>query len=211
MTEDLLRKLITQYRVPEHILAHMKKVSAVALYIGQKLKGKGEKIDLIKLRQAALLHDTLKLCDFKELDLHPFRQNVTTEDIHFWNALIKSCHKEGHIMAIYNVLKEIHEDEIAEIILKHRFNCIIEKDNRPRTWEEKVLYYADKRVRFDKIVSIAQRLRDGKKRYFPDGKLSPTDKLVVNAIHRLEIEICRKAGIRPEEINDKNIAVYIEP
>jgi HD superfamily phosphohydrolase YqeK len=210
MTEELLQKLVAQYRVPVHIQRHMKKVAAAALYLGQKIHQSGQPINLIVLRQAALLHDVLKLCDFKELDIENFEQTVTAEDIHFWTALMKSCRHVGHIEAAYNMLKEIGEDEIATIVRKHRFEGLIDQRDKPKTWEEKLVYYADKRVRHDQIVSIAERLEDGRKRYFPDGNLPPDDHLVEKALYKLEKEICSKAGVKPGDINEKNVEPFLE-
>lgn len=210
MTEELLQQLITKYRVPVHVRKHMKKVSAVALYIGQIIKQKGEKLDLILLRQSALLHDVMKLCDFNKLDIEHFEQNVTAEDIQFWTALMKSCSHIGHIEAAYNMLREIGEDEIAEVVRKHRFDGLIDEKEKPKTWEEKLLYYADKRVRHDEIVSIAERLIDGRERYFPDGDLPENDHHVEKAIYKLEKEICAKAGIKPEDITEKAVEPFLE-
>jgi len=210
MTEELLQKLITQYRVPVHIQKHMKKVAAVALYLGQLLNQTGEKVNLILLRQAALLHDLMKLCDFKELDIENFEQNITAEDIQFWSALMKSCNHIGHVDAAYNVLKEIGEEEIAIVVRKHRYDGLIDKRDTPKTWEEKILYYADKRVLHDKIVTASERVEDGRKRYFPDGNLPPNDHLIEKALYKLEVEICSKVGIKPEEVNEKNVEPFLE-
>lgn len=209
MTEEQLHKLIVQYRVPVHIQRHMQKVAAVALYLGQILQQKGEKMNVVLLRQAALLHDVLKLCDFKKLDIEHFEQNVTAEDIHFWTALMKSCSHIGHTEAAYNMLKDLGEDELAVTIRKHRFGSLTSEDP-PETWEEKLLYYADKRVKHDKIVSIAERIQDGRERYFPDGNLPQDDHLVEKALYKLEAEICTKAGIKPEDITEKAVEIYLE-
>jgi uncharacterized protein len=204
MTEPELQDLIRKYRVPGHIMKHMEKVAEVAAFIGKKLAKKNEKIDLEVLRQAALLHDLMKLCDFKELDLEHFDPNFTysADDVRFWSALIKSCNLDGHIKAVFNILTELGEDRLAEIIKKHRFTSLIDPDprERPQTWEEKVLYYADKRVMHYKVVSIKERLDDGRKRYFPHGDLPPDDSLVEKALVKLEKEICEKAGIMPDDI-----------
>ena len=81
------------------------------------------------------------------------------------------------------ILQNIHEPIIGKIIRKHNFICILdETPNGLNSWEEKLLYYADKRVRHDQLVSLQDRLNDLKKRYggfeseeakqwksFPDG------------------------------------------
>lgn len=210
MTEELLKKLITQYRVPVHIQKHMKKVAAVALYLGQIIKQKGENLDLILLRQSALLHDVMKLCDFNRLDIEHFEQNVTVEDIHFWTALMKSCHHIGHTEAAYNMLKEIGEDEIAAVVRKHHTEAIVNKRDRPKTWEEKLLYYADKRVKHDQVVSLKERLADLRKRYSHDKTPHPDEPLIEKALYKLEKEICKKAGIKPEDITEQTVKPFLE-
>jgi uncharacterized protein len=200
MTEKALQDLIEKYRVPLHIRAHMEKVAGVALFLARKLIAQGEKVDLHNLRQASLLHDILKLCDFKELRLEYFTQTYSQEDVHFWTELIKSCSHKGHIQAAYELLIGLDEPELAEIVKKHRFNCLIEESEKPVTWEEKLLYYADKRVMHDKVVSIKERLEDGRKRYFPDGKVPVDDSLVEKALFELEQEICGRAEIKPDEL-----------
>lgn len=206
MTEESLQNLLKKYRVPKHIQAHMLKVALVSVFIGKKIQETGEKVDLTKLRQAALLHDMMKLCDFKELNLQYFdpTETCTAEDLQFWRDLIKSCSSKGHITAAYEVLKELGENELAEIVKKHRFASLIDND-KPVTWEEKILYYADKRVRHDQIVSIAERLEDGQKRYFPEGNLPENDHLVENALYELEKELLSKAKLKAEEITEETI------
>lgn len=211
MTESTLHNLLQQYRTPKHVLAHMRKVAAVALFLGQKLKQNGHEIDLIVLRQAALLHDILKLCDFPELDLTYFDQDVTAEDIEFWSRLVKSCHKDGHVVAAYNMLMDLGEKRLAVIVRRHGFRSLIEPVNRPETWEEKLIYYADKRVKHDQVVSAKERLRDGRERYFPDGNVPDHDPHVQEALYQLEQEICEAAHVTPEGVNEKSVADFLEP
>jgi uncharacterized protein len=210
MTEDILQEIIKKHRVPVHVQKHMKKVAAVALYLGQLIKQRGGNVNLIFLRQAALLHDVFKICDFKILNFDQFDQKISEEDIQFWNSLINSYGNIGHIKAAENMLNKIGEHEIATIIRKHRFDGLIDEKDRPTTWEEKLLYYADKRVRHDKITSIAERLIDGRKRYFPGGKIPQNDDQVEKALYELEKEICSNADIKPEEINEESVRPFWE-
>ena len=207
MTENELCELWLKYHVPTHIMAHMRRVEAVSMFVGEKINLLGGKVDLKILRQAALLHDLVKICDFAELDLDGF-DGFSAEDVQFWTALIRSCHKDGHITAVCNILEDLKEDRLAEIIKKHRFNCLIADDPalRPESIEEKILYYADKRVRHDQITSLAERLEDGRLRYFPDGNIPPEDALIEKALYKLESEICRLAGIAPGEISETTVA-----
>ena len=49
--------------------------------------------------------------------------------------------------------------EIANLVKKHDFFAI---DNL-NTWEEKIMYYADKRVDGDNVVSLKKRFKEGNK------------------------------------------------
>ena len=207
MTENELRELWLKYHVPNHIMAHMRRVEAVCMFIGKKINSRGGRVNLESLRQAALLHDLVKICDFTELDLEGF-DDFSAADVQFWNGLIRSCHRDGHITAVCNILADLKENRLAGIIKKHRFTCLIDSDpnRRPESIEEKILYYADKRVRHDKITSLAERLEDGRQRYFPDGNIPPEDALIEKALYKLESEICRMAGIASGEINETTVA-----
>jgi uncharacterized protein len=206
MTENELQNLLKAYHVPRHIMSHMEKVEKVARFIAQKLNSAGGDVDMELLRQAALLHDLVKICDFEELDLTGF-DGFTGEDVQFWTALIKACRKDGHITAVCNILTDLNEKKLAQTIRKHRFGCLIDPDpaERPVSIEEKILYYADKRVRHSEITSIKERLEDGRRRYFPDGKIPSGNTRTEKELHKLEAEICGKAGISPEDINESNL------
>lgn len=196
------KKLFKKYHVPGHIVEHMQKTAEVSAFIAKRLIANKHKVNIELAYQAALLHDIVKLVDFKTIDLSYFSKPPTKADLEFWHKLIKKYHKYHHCGAGYKVLMAEKEPEIAIIVKKHCFNSLIHKDpnQRPITWEEKIVYYADKRVRFDKVVTLKTRLLDGQKRYFPNGDFPKTDKQVEKALFKLEKELCKAAGIKPEDI-----------
>lgn len=208
MTEKLLKNLLYKYRVPKHILAHMQKVADVCVYIGTSINKKSthQPVNLTILRYSALLHDLVKICDFPAIDLQYFQQTVTEEEIAVWNGIIQAYHPLKHALAAAQILKDLGEDELATIVRKHRFGSLL--DDKPEIWEEKILYYSDKRVKHDTIVSIQERLEDGRKRYFPDGNIPKEDQLIEQELMKLETEICMKAGIKPDQINEQTIANF---
>ncbi len=55
--------------------------------------------------------------------------------------------------------------EISEAIRKHSLYKLDEKEIRPETTEEKIVFYADKRVVDDRITSLEERFEDLTKRY----------------------------------------------
>lgn len=122
--------LLEKYEVPEIIVEHSRQVAKVALYLGEKLSGHGEKINLKLLLASALLHDIdKKIC----LD-DPTKK---------------------HAVEASSILKREGFPEIAEIVRQHRLNQILEAHFTG--WEAKLVYYADKRVRHTEIVSLQER------------------------------------------------------
>lgn len=164
MTAKEVSKLIREFHVPLHVQRHCKAVADFAVDLGKKFIAAGEKIDLKLLKQAALLHDLLRVADFRTFHPEKFPDPVTAEDIAVWKRLREKYGHMHHAVAAAEILGKRGFTEMAEIIKKHRF---LQIENEFNTWEEKILYYADKRVMHDKVVTLAERLRDGKTRNAP--------------------------------------------
>lgn len=100
---------------------------------------------------------------------------------------------------------------IAKIITKHKYTSIADQnpEKRPNTIEEKTVYYADKRVMHDQIVSIKERLADGRLRYPQIHSDIEKDKKIEQKILDLEAELCSEAGIVPSDISDQTLKPYI--
>ena len=76
--------------------------------------------------------------------------------------------KKNHVIAGAKLIKKLGYPDVAKVMLRHTLYKL--KDNEPKTIEEKVVFYADKRVLHDKIVSMEKRYEDLKKRYNTDLK-----------------------------------------
>ncbi|MBU1992784.1 MAG: HD domain-containing protein [Patescibacteria group bacterium] len=188
MEDSVIRNLWEEFHVPRNIRKHMEKVSDISIRLGKKLIDRGIDIDLKRLRQAALLHDLAKIVVCFD-DIHKFEDNTKVEDIEVWNKLqtMYEGMKDSEITAM--VLRNLNENHLAEIIRKHHFTSVIEEGNAPTTWEEKILYYADKLVMHDKEVTLRARLRDLDKRYSPDGDVPDAVKEAKKKARALEKEI----------------------
>lgn len=75
---------------------------------------------------------------------------------------------KDHEKAMAEVLSKMGFKKIANLVLKHDFYKVGEL----KTWEEKILYYSDKRVEEDGIVELKERFEKGKAR-----NSKPTDDL----------------------------------
>ncbi len=132
-------QLLDRYGVKGIMLGHSIQVSRVACYLGGKLVSKGQNVNLDLLECAGLLHDVAK------------QTSLDTG--------------ENHIEHGYDILMREGYPEIANIVAKHGVSSILDEYLKPKTWEEKLVYYADKRVNHDHIVSLMDRFEYLRERY----------------------------------------------
>lgn len=191
MNDRDVAHLIKEFRVPLHVRRHCAAVANFAVDLGKKLIAAGEKIDLTLLRHAALLHDMFRVVDFKKFDPHNWPDPISEEDIAFWEALRKKYAGRGHEEVAAEILRERGFPDVAEIVLKHRYLQIQKGFDR---WEEKLLYYSDKRTAHDTIVPLKKRLEDGRLRNAPETVGTPESKEIDKKIFVLEHEILSRLG-----------------
>lgn len=187
MTDKEVQDLIEEFHVPPHVRRHSEVVAKIAVELGEKLISKGEKIDLKLLKNAALLHDVLRVVDFKIFHPSKFNPIPSNEDMKFWTHLREKYAGLGHEEATARILEKRGFTLEAEVIRKHRFIQILEGFNN---WEEKVLYYADKRTKHDKLVTLEERLSDGRERNVTESeRYTETQKKLEAKVFELEKEI----------------------
>jgi uncharacterized protein len=129
-------ELMAQYRMLPHIVEHSMQVMRVSLAITDNLK-KGVSINRDLVIAAALLHDITKT---KSLET-----------------------KERHDRSGGALLKEMGFTRIAEIVEQHVIFPNLNSNGRLE--EREIIYYADKRVMHDRIVTIEERVNDLIRRY----------------------------------------------
>jgi|SRR3989338_482627 len=76
--------------------------------------------------------------------------------------------KEDHVSEGAKLIRELGFPEVAEVISKHSLHKIEDPEKQPHTYEEKIVFYADKRAKGSKIVSLEERFKDLKQRYALD-------------------------------------------
>jgi uncharacterized protein len=170
-------ELLNEFNVPENILNHSKKVAEVSLFIGKKLKLKGIKVNLSLLNASALLHDIAK------------------------HSTLQSEEKR-HSIAGAELLEKKGFKQIAELISEHGTDEIL-KENPFSCIESKILFYADKRVKSDKIVSLKERFDYLFKRYGSISKevLETLEKCYPKVLD-LEKELIEKNKINLSDLNE---------
>lgn len=195
MTDHAVIALIQKYHVPQHVQRHCMQVGRIALYFAEFLQQHGLSVDPVLAKQGGWLHDLVKIVDFRTWHPETFPQIVTPEDLTVWAETRTRFHGIHHADAGAQILLEYGEKDLARVVRKHKFSQILNTQDPLSGWEEKLVYYADKRVKHDQIVSFAERLADGKKRYAFHAEVLEDSERASILIFELEKELSRAAGV----------------
>ncbi len=122
--------LMAKYEMLENIRAHSIMVERIASLIARGLREAGDNLSLDLVTAGALMHDIAKTRSLKTKENH----SATGSEICLQNRL----------------------DELAEIVAQHVVLKNFSKEGP--VLEKEIVYYADKRVNHDKIVSLEERL-----------------------------------------------------
>ena len=123
--------LMKQYGMLANIKAHSLVVEKVASLIARGLRQAGQNVVLEKVSAGALMHDIAKTECLRTKKDHAKRGEKICLDHQFY--------------------------EIADIVAEHIVLAGFDSDHRVR--EKEIVYYADKRVNHDAVVSLDERLR----------------------------------------------------
>jgi uncharacterized protein len=207
-THSKCLQIIRDCRVPRHIIKHSEAVAKLAVFLAEKLKEKGIEVNVDLVHRASLLHDVLRVCDMKESDYSRFEQNVTEKDRAHWRHLKVKYNNNCHEDATYELLRKDYP-ELALTIKKHRYLAILDEKEKPSTWEEKIVYYADKRVMHETVVLLKERLEEAHERHARQHERTARDEINITKtdrqIYELEKEIFYEIDLNPAEITQELI------
>ena len=197
ITKKQKLELLKKY-LPENIVQHCIQVNKVAVFIGRKFIEQGIAIDIEAVDNASLFHDIARVVDIHNFTEDRFK-DYPNPRVKFWKDLREKYKGKNHEIAGAEILRENGLEKEAKLLLKHGYHQIDYLD----TWEEKIICYADKRVKHDKIVNLKERLDDLTLRY-AKGVLNQKNKEIHQKLFKLEQEIFNKIGINPENVNELN-------
>jgi putative nucleotidyltransferase with HDIG domain len=169
--------LFDKFSLPSQKKIHVEEVTKLALYLARKILAKQDqaapdKINLELLEAAGLLHDIDK--------------NITKRA------------GERHPDTAVRVLKELGMDEVADVVRKHSLHCILNSDLTPQNWEEKLLFLADKLVKYE-VIGVAHRFKLWYKENLPMQAVAELD-AALPKVKALEQEVYQAAGITYDEL-----------
>ncbi len=170
-TRNECLSLMHETSMPLHIQKHCLMVTAIAVYLGARLKDNGIELNMELIEAGALLHDIAK------------PQSLTTGERH--NELgAKMVLDWGYL-------------QIAPIVREHVF-LDMERATGPFT-EALIVNYSDKRVKHDRIVTLEERFEDLIVRYTktPEQGIMLRERMRLYTI--LEARLFERLTISPTE------------
>ena len=134
-TKEECLEILKRENVPDNIVAHVKAVCDFSMKTADFLEKKGINVNRKLVAAGALLHD------------------------------VKKITKGDHITEGYEFVKSLGFPEVAMLVKKHGLVHLGDGSFEPKTWEEKIVFYADKRCKGNKVVSVDERFQYTKQRY----------------------------------------------
>ena len=200
--KEKIEEFYEELACPIHVRKHIKQVTNVAMKIADNYLKQGEIINLNLLYSGAMLHDVARVCDFYELDKKHFVEEITDEKWSRWEDLRKTHKGLHHADIASKFFADLGYTKTANLIYIHKSRVIALEPELLNTIEKKILFYADKRVKHDEIVTLSERFKDGWERYgiHDDKQTRKLFEEVEERTFELEKELFEGLGISPEEI-----------
>lgn len=185
-TDAWIDDLCTQMHLPPHVAAHCDAVANFCTVLADALIAKGVFVRKTLLHRAGRLHDLFRFLDFRP-GAGPDGYNETSEDQDVWNSWRTRYPGQRHEAACANFLREQHFPTLAAIVETHGLDIPPGCAGRVTT-EQKILFYADKRVNQATVVPLRERFDDFIVRY-GKGRESAQAKAWYEEALRLEREL----------------------
>ena len=131
--------LLRQNNVPANIIAHTSAVCDFSMRVCDILEKRNIKVNRDLVAAAALLHD------------------------------IKKLEPGEHEIEGAKYIESLGYPEVGILIKKHGLKRCHLEEFHPVNWEEKIIFYSDKRVKNNKVVSVDKRFEYIKQRYNKGG------------------------------------------
>ncbi|MFA6027949.1 MAG: HDIG domain-containing metalloprotein [Patescibacteria group bacterium] len=191
-------RVLKEYNTPQNIVRHSLAVNKAANYLAERFLAHKIPVNAELIDRGSLLHDVLRVCDIHG-DIYFFMDEAdkTEEKKKIYQKQREQYAGQHHAEATAGLFQDQYP-ELANVIRKHRLSAIVK--GQLTTWEEKIVYYADKRVNHDKIVTLDGRMVEGKKRWHIKRNQEESD-LIMNKMKELEKEIFQAINEDPNALH----------
>ncbi len=154
------------------LIAHVSAVAAIAYQMAVWLKDRGFQISPLLTHRGGFMHDISKL---------------------------RETENSNHAVEAYQFLMDHQQPELAKIARCHLIGDLNSSEHGPKTWEEKIVNYADKLTEGNQTVLLQERL-DALQRRYP--KFAEKIRINTPSVQNLENEIVNALNTNPKELLD---------
>jgi hypothetical protein len=207
------QQIYDEYRIMPSLQLHQLRVAASAKLIADN---SSRTVDTKTVILGGLFHD---MANIIKSDLKYFPEFVEPEGFEYWNKV-----KQEFIKRYGSLPHEANVALAADIGLPKEVTTLIDSISFSKlaevladtSYERKILQYADLRVGPYGILTLAERLSEGKKRY----RATRTDRVyydsdkefdtLARAAKEVEEQVFSGARIGAENVNDKTVAPLID-
>lgn len=160
-----------KHKTPRGVIRHSQKVAAAAFLMAVWLKELGVNIQPVEVHRAGLLHD-----------------------------LDKAIYKDAGIAhGEYgaNLLEQAGHPQIADMVRTHQIFSVMDVAHAPKTWEQKMVYLADKLVEKDQLAGVDARISGLVSRHPDSGERFLAAK---PGVERILQEVCDELKIETQTL-----------
>ncbi len=224
-----IMEIYEKYNVMPNLQEHMLRVAAVGKIICDEINKSNENkivggiegrniVDTQSVVTACLLHDMGNIIKF---DLNYFPEFLEPQGLEYWqnvqNEYFEKYGKDEHV-ATLEIAKEVLEnnkdkENVLEIISAIGFGKSIKNAQAETKMEFKIAQYCDQRVGPHGVLSLEDRIADGRKRYAEKMSKSINGREFENlaqALKNIEGQIFAKTSIISSSISDQTTNLEIE-
>lgn len=183
---------------------HQLRVASVAKLICDNFD---EKLDTESVVLACLFHD---MANIIKSELERFPDFLQPAGLEYWKSVkadyFNKYGPDEHVATVV-IARGISLPDSAVSLLKRIGFSNLDKTDTEGTFENKICSYADMRVGPYGVISIEERLSEGRKRYEGRKHFITSDTFEPLSAHlrNIEKDIFTKTSIKPEEIDDEKI------
>ena len=160
------------------LVAHSRAVAGAAFLLATRLRDRGVPVDPLLAHRGGLLHDLDKASTEMGVEPHGARSGV--------------------------LLRQLGFENLARIAERHPISSVLHDEGCPTTWEERLVFYADKVVEGDAVVGVDRRIAALSRRYPTAPTHLASFASCLPLVLDLEAEIARRLGVVPLELLRQN-------
>lgn len=204
-----ITEIYNEYKIMPNLQLHQMRVASVAWQICDSLSFD---IDRESVVIACLLHDMGNIVKF---DLNHFPAWNKPEGIEYWQKIkdeyLEKYGKNEHEATLI-IGGELGISRYIYDLINYIDSPSVEINTAGKDFGEKICMYADNRVSPHGIVSAEEHSLDAKERYKNHPHVFDEEKRVsfMKDIYFIEEQIFSHSKIKPEDIDNESIKIYLE-